>query len=77
MEKGANIASFSEEFGKWSGNKAMEGRGSDNSEEAANKARHSNFDFGVKAKNDEIKYPDGPGARWTDKAYTSPNEAGK
>ena len=40
---GANVADFGDEFGPQAS--ISTGRGADNSEEAANKARHKNFDF--------------------------------
>jgi hypothetical protein len=77
MSNGANLADFGNEFGPNGVSKAMNGRGADNSEEERNKALHANWVFEPKNTSDEITYPDGPGARWTDKAYNSPNEAGK
>lgn len=44
--QGANVADFGEEFGKHAGDKAMNGRGSDNSEIQANASRSNpNWNF--------------------------------
>ena len=43
MDKGANLADFGDEFGPQANINTA--RGSDNSEEPANKARHKNWSF--------------------------------
>ena len=88
MEKEFDFADFGQEFGPNGIANAMNGRGGDNTEYAANKARAAKYSMSESAakmnqstaevgKKNEVTNAEPKGGRWTKSAETSPNEAGK